>query len=103
MSLRGRGLSAVAAMSLAIFASSMAAAQECDPDVCANPWSNKLRTFAALKPAKVHCGVDRVVWVRAKTRAYHTAASPKFGRAKPGAYACEANVRRLGGYRAGSR
>lgn len=103
MEWRGRGASAVVALSLAIFASSIAVAQECDPDVCANPWATKLRSFAALKPAKVYCGAGRVVWGRAKSRAYHTTASPKFGRAKPGAYACEASVRRLGGYRAGSR
>jgi hypothetical protein len=55
-----------------------------------------LTNGATLKQAKAHCGANPVVWKLARQRVYHTAASPKFGRAKPGVFMCESAAKRLG-------
>jgi hypothetical protein len=86
-------LAASAVAAGALLLGSVVAAQDCDPDVCANPWSTN---GATLKQAKAHCGENPVVWKLAKQRVYHTAASPKFGRAKPGVFMCESAAKRLG-------
>ncbi|WP_315836121.1 hypothetical protein [Bradyrhizobium prioriisuperbiae] len=79
-------------------------AQECDPDVCANPWANQALIIRLPPQARAEplCLFEPVVWVNTKSHAYHVAGSRSYGHGRYGVYMCEAEAKSAG-YRAGSR
>lgn len=84
-------------------ATTPAPAQECDPDVCANPWDvlglYRLPPQAQAEPL---CLFEPVVWVNTRFRVYHVAGSRGYGHGRRGVYMCEAEAR-FAGYRPASR
>ena len=80
-------------------------AQECDPDVCANPWANQALIIARLPPqarAEPLCLFEPVVWVNMRSHVYHVVGSRSYGHGRYGVYMCESEAKSAG-YRAGSR
>jgi hypothetical protein len=52
--------------------------------------------FAAEAEAKAKCPTDTVVWVNTKTKVFHYASHPSYGKTKKGAYMCEADATTAG-------
>jgi hypothetical protein len=95
-------ISAVIGIPLAL-APMTAFAQECDPDVCANPWNNLgLDRLPPPAQAEPLCVFEPVVWVNTKSRVYRVAGSRGYGHTRYGRYMCETEAKSAG-YRAGSR
>ncbi len=59
----------------------------------------KAGQFASEAEAKAHCPSDTVVWANTKSRIYHFAGHPDYGRTKAGAYMCQGEAA-AGGIRA---
>jgi pyruvate/2-oxoglutarate dehydrogenase complex dihydrolipoamide acyltransferase (E2) component len=55
--------------------------------------------FSTEAEAKAKCPSDTVVWVNTKSKIYHYASHPDYGKTKQGAYMCEADAT-AGGARA---
>jgi len=75
-----------------------AAAQQCDPDVCANPWAPP-QLGGLTEP---FCLFDAVVWANPASRVYYSAGARRYGRTRHGGYMCEADAA-AAGYRASRR
>ncbi len=52
--------------------------------------------FASETEAKSHCPGDTVVWANTRSKKYHLAGSPIYGKTKRGAYMCEKDTAALG-------
>jgi hypothetical protein len=52
--------------------------------------------FAAEAEAKAKCPTDTVVWVNTKSKIFHYANHPDYGKTKKGAYMCEADATTAG-------
>jgi hypothetical protein len=52
--------------------------------------------FASESDAKSHCPGDTVVWANTRSKKYHFADSPIYGKTKRGAYMCEKDTAALG-------
>ena len=61
--------------------------------VNANAKADEFSTEAA---AKAHCGSGAVVWANLSSHVYHFAGSRDYGKAKRGAYMCEASATKDG-------
>jgi hypothetical protein len=56
--------------------------------------------FVSEAEARSNCRGDTVVWANTKSRVYHLPGTPKFGNTKHGAFMCQADAGRSGGFRA---
>ena len=56
---------------------------------------------AAMIPASLQC-TDAIVWVNLKTKSYHMAGDPMYGRTKSGAYLCQSAADAKGYHMAGT-
>ena len=56
--------------------------------------------FASEAEARSNCRGDTVVWANTKSHVYHLPGTPKFGNTKHGAFMCQADADRSGGFRA---
>ncbi|EJL21065.1 hypothetical protein PMI01_05319 [Caulobacter sp. AP07] len=94
---RSFGFIAPAVLAGILVLGSEAVAQECDPDVCANPNDYRHlvgaaapRTFTTLKAAKVLCPSEPIVWRTRDGRVYGAKAKA-YGKIKPGYYMCRSH------------
>lgn len=58
---------------------------------------------AAPIPQGLQCSGDVVVWVNLKSKSYHVAADPYYGRTKSGKYMCKTDAETAGYHAAGAR
>ena len=72
-------------------------ATEAQREAAALPMKN-----AAVVPADVHCGAAAPVWVNMRSKAYHMAGDPYYGRSKHGQYMCSAQATAAGYHLAGN-
>jgi hypothetical protein len=73
------------------------ATQRAMPDRRSNMPRNQ---FASEAEARSTCRGDTVVWANTKSHVYHFSGTPKFGHTKHGAFMCQADADRSGGFRA---
>ena len=69
--------------------------------VATSPVATSLAQAAPI-PAGLQCTGDVVVWVNLKSKAYHEAGDPFFGRTKIGKYMCKADAVSAGDHAAGA-
>lgn len=79
-----------------VLAAAATAYAQCDPWVCANPYSNMPtalapRTFTTLKAAKVYCQ-EPIVWRDNAGGKIYAATDKGYGTVKPGFYMCKSHA-----------
>ncbi len=80
-----------------MLATTPASAQECDPDVCANPWDALgLYRLSPQAQAEPLCPFEPVVWVNTRSHVYHVEGSRGYGHGRTGAYMCESEAKATG-------
>jgi hypothetical protein len=90
---------AVFSLSCAAVALATAAHAQCDPVVCANPYSSQNmptalapRTFTTLEAAKAYCRSEPIVWRANAGGKIYTANAKGYGKIKPGFYMCRSHA-----------
>jgi hypothetical protein len=61
-----------------------------------------LSATTAPIPASLHCGATKPVWVNTRSKAYHLASDPYYGRTKHGEYMCPSQAAQEGYHQAGA-